>query len=186
MTIEVKGFKKLYSAEDPVKLEKILESRQKDFRSVLGEFAALYNLKGGESFIKYYQGLEAIKSVYDGLLRDIKPHDFYLVVEDIARWYELDKDFFKKFIERRAKLNLDTRLLLQDSSAAREHKKFERNYNVSDKLLPANTKLTTSLIVTPRRVVIHQLTPPILAIVIENQSVIQMHREMFEIMWNAI
>src|SRR3989338_2088114 len=56
MTIEVKGFKKLYSAEDPVKLEKILESRQKDFRSVLGEFAALYNLKGGESFIKYYQG----------------------------------------------------------------------------------------------------------------------------------
>lgn len=186
MSIEVKGLKKLFSAAAPEKLESILESRKERFRDLLPEFSALYNLKGGESFIKYYEGLESVKSVYESLIKDIKPHEDYLVISDQQKWQDADKEYFLDFTRRRAKLPINIRLLLQDSQAARDAKKFEKNYNEKVKILPAGTNLTTNLVVTPQRALIHQLVPPILGIVIENKSVIQMHKEMFEIIWKSL
>lgn len=186
MRIEVKGFKKLFVAEPPEKLEIIFEERRERFKKVFPEFSALYHLKGGESFIKYYEGLTGIKSVYENLMRDIRPHEDYLVITDQKRWLSLDPKYFLDFTERRAKLPITIRMLMQDTDVARDFKKKEKNYNVHIKLLPQQTALTTNLVIIPRRVVIHQLTPPILAIVIENKSVVQMHKELFEIIWKSI
>lgn len=186
MTIEVRGFKKLFIAERPETLESILEGRRERFKKVFPEFSALYNLKGGESAIKYYEGLAGIKSVYENLIKDVRPHDDYCIVSEIHRWLALDPEFFLDFTKRRAKLNINIRLLLQDSKTAREHKKLERNFNEKIKILPPQIALTTNLVIIPRRIVIHQLNPPILAIVIENKSVVQMHRELFEIIWRSL
>ena len=186
VNIEVKGFKKLYAVERPEKLEAMIEARRESLKEALPEFLALYNLKGGESFIKYYEGLEAVKSVYEGLLKDVRPHDDYLIVSDQQQWMRLDPTYFQNFIERRAKLDINIRLLLQDSESARQAKTFEKNYNEEIRILPKGTALTTNLVIIPRRVVIHQLTPPIIGIVIENKSVMQMHRELFEIIWKTL
>jgi len=186
ISIQISGSKKIFAAENPEKLHNIVESRSNQLKDLLPEFAALYNLKGGESFIKYYQGLENVKIIYENLIKDVKPHEDYSIISDHETWYRLDPEYFQDFIERRAKLNINLRLLLQDSPTTRRHKKFEKNFNEKVKILPANTALTTNLVIIPRRVVIHQLTPPVLAIVIENKSVIQMHKEMFEIMWQSL
>ncbi len=185
VSIEMRGLKSFFVAENPEKLESVLEERKNKFKSALGEFSSLYNLKGGESFIKYYEGIEAVKNIYENLLKDIRPHEDYLVVGDQSHWMNLDPDYFQKFIEKRAKLNINIRLLFTDSDIARKHKKFEKNYNEKIKILPKNTKLKTNLVITPQRVVVHQLTEPIMAIVIENKSIIQMHKELFEIIWNT-
>src|SRR4051812_34988946 len=47
MMIEIKGLKKMYTAENPEKLETLLEHRREQFKNLLPEFSALYNLKGG-------------------------------------------------------------------------------------------------------------------------------------------
>lgn len=186
MNIELRGFKKLYTAESPEKLKDVLEQRKQLFTTNLDEFLALYNLKGGESFIKYHEGLESVKTVYEKLIKDIKPNEEYLAIGGQEQWYKLDSAYFQDFIERRAKLNLRIRLLFQDSEIAHEHKRLEQNYNEKVKILPTKTSLTTNMVITPQRVVIHQLTQPIIAIVIENKSIIQMQREMFEIIWNSL
>ncbi|MBI4363385.1 MAG: hypothetical protein HY545_00875 [Candidatus Doudnabacteria bacterium] len=186
INIEVKGFKKLYAAQDPEKLETMLEAKRGKLKNLLPEFSAIYNLKGGESFIRYYEGLEAVKSVYEDLIRDVKPHEDYLIVSDQEKWMSADKEYFLDFTKRRAKLPIKIRLLLQDTPDAREFQKKGKLYNFTIKILPPETKLNTNLVVIPQRALIHQLTPPIIAIVIENKSVIQMFREMFEIMWKAI
>lgn len=186
LTIELKGLKQLYVAENPEKLEAILENRKNEFKNNLPEFLAMYNLKGGESFIKYYEGLEATKLIYEDLLKEIRPHEDYLVMGNQERWLELDPKFLQNFIEKRAKLNINIRLLFQDSKLAREHKKFEKNYNEKVKIMPAGTTLAVNSVIIPSKLVIHQLTPPIMAIVIENKSIIQMHKELFEIIWKSI
>jgi len=186
VTIELRGLKQLYVAENPEKLESMLEEKKERLQAVLPEFSALYNLKKGEGIIKYYEGLEAVKSTYEQLLNDVRVHEDYLVISDQRQWYDLDKAYFQNFTERRAKLNVCTRLLLQDSAPAREHKKFEKNYHEEVKILPAHTQLTTNLVIIPKRIVIHQLIPPVMAIVIENKNIVQLHRELFEIAWNAI
>lgn len=186
IVVEIKGFKKKFVAENPEKLETILDNRKNLLAKTLPEFAALYNLKGSEGSIKYYEGVEGVKSVYESLLKDIRYKENYLVISHLEPWLKLDGQFFTDFIKRRAKLNINIRMLLQDSSIAREYKKRERNFNERIKILPNNTSLITNLVIIPKKIVIHQLVPPIMAIVIENQSVVKMHQQLFEIMWNFI
>lgn len=186
MNVEVRGLKKFFAASNPEKLDSILDLRKEKLKTVLPDFAALYNLKGGESFIKYYQGIEAIKNVYEGLIKDVRPHEDYLIISDQKRWYEIDEKFFEDFSRRRAKLPINIRMLLVDSDVARLWKEREKMLNIKVKFLPQGTALSTNLVIIPERVVVQQLTPPIFAMVIENQSTIQMFQQMFEILWKSI
>lgn len=186
MIREVKGWKTLFAAERPEKLEAIIESKKSDLAKVLPDLSALYNLRGEEGTIKFFDGLEAVKSVYESLIQDVKPHEDYLIVSDLEQWLKLDEGFFQDFVERRAKLPINIRMLVQPSEVARKHKKFEKAYNESIRFLPEGTKLTTNLVIIPKRVVIHQLVPPVFAMTIENPSIIRMHREQFEIMWKSL
>ena len=186
MNIEVRGFKKLYTVEDPRRLELVLEEQKERFKNELPEFLALYNLKGEEGTIKYYEGLEAIKSIYSGFLSELKPHDDYLVIANQEKWFNLDPKFFMKYKEDRAKKNVRTRMLFQDSPVAREHKKFEKNWNEEIKILPAGTKFNTDLVIMPNKVIFFSLDVPLIAIVIENKNIIQTQRELFELLWKTI
>lgn len=186
MHIETKGFKKSYVAESPEKLETVLELRRERFHKLLPEFSALYNLKGGESFVKYYDGLEAVKNVYEQLLADAKPREDYLVISDTSKWSRLDQKYFDHFRMRRAKLNLKVRMLLEDSELSRRDYTMQKQLNSLIKFLPEGTSLIANLIITPRKFVIHQLANPIMAIVIENQSIIGMQKQLFDIIWDSI
>jgi sugar-specific transcriptional regulator TrmB len=186
INVQIKGFKKLFAPENPEKLETILENRKNLLNKAMPDFSALFNLKGTESAIKYYEGLEGIKTVYESLLKDVRPHDDYLIISNQQDWYQIDPEYFLDFIERRAKLPIKIRFLTQEGPISREHKKLEKNFNEHIKFLPKETSLNTNLVIIPKKVVIHQLTPPIMAMVIENQSVVRMHKELFEIIWKSV
>ena len=186
MRIEIKGFKRLYAAEDPHKLKQIIAGRHTRFTQLLPQFSALYNLPAGENFIKYYEGLKAVKSVYEELLATVQPRDDYLVIAHQDYWIKQDREFFQKFIERRARLNINTRILFINTDTARQFKQYEKNYNEKIKFLPERTHLTTNIIIIPQRIVFQHIVPPMMAIAIENKSLIQTHRELFEILWRAL
>lgn len=181
----IQGFKSYYTVESPEKLGTILDQRKKRLSETLPDFLALYNTENTQGFITYYSGLESVKRVYEQNLRDIRPREQYLVISNQEDWLALDPDYFESFTERRAKRNIRIRLLLTDSKSAREHKKRARQYNEKIRFLPKGTKLTTNVVITPKRLLMHQLIPPINGIVIENQSAIKTQTELFEVMWNA-
>ncbi len=188
--IEVNGFKKLFIAEPPEKLEVMLELRRKKMKELLPEFMAIQNLEGVESFIKYYDGLESIKTVYEEILKEMRPHEEYLSIGNPSKWFPLDSEYFQNFRQRRAelsrKINFTIRHLLKDCEKAREIKNYEKNFNEKIKILPEKINFSSNLIIIPRKVIIHQLIPPFRAIVIENPSAVQLQRELFNIIWETI
>ena len=190
VALEVRGFKQRFVAEDPRKLEGMLAEKKAKLEHTMPELSGLFNLKGGESTIKYYEGESVISSLYSQLLEDVRPGDDYLVLSNVEEWWKLDKNFLQDFTMKRGELarahNISIRLLLEDTQAAREYKKNDAQYHTHTKILPPNTKLTTNLVIIPQKTLIHQLVPPVVAMVIENASVVQMHREMFEIMWESM
>lgn len=180
----VRGLKQYYIAASPEQLETLFKQRQKHLSAALPDLMALYNTEGvTQGFIKYFEGLEAVKSVYESNLRDVKAHENYCVIADQQKWIELDPKYFENFTYRRGKLPINIRLLLLDSPAARAFKKKERHYNMEIRFLPPRTRLTTNLVIIPERLFMHQLTPPVNGIVIENKSAIKTHMELFEILW---
>ncbi len=184
--IDLKGLKKLYVAEDPSRLKEVLENRTKSLEKLLPDLNALHVNRGVEGTIKQFEGMRAIKNLYSSILNEVGRGEDYLVVSDPSKWYETDPKFFQDFIEKRAKLNLKLRLLFTRSAKADELKKFEKNYNMNVKMLPPETDLPTNLIITKNKVIIHRLTEPFRAVVMDDPLVIQMHKETFEVMWNSI
>ena len=181
--MEQKGFKRLFVAESPSKLETIMEMKKVSLDKNITDLLQIYNKGGGDSLIKIYENITSIKSVYESLLEDIKPGEDYLVIADSSLWYKLDREYFTSFAERRSKLPIKIRILSQESEDTEYMTKYAQNFNYEVKTLPKGTKLTTNLIITPQKVVIHQLVSPTFAMVIENRNIINMHKEMFEMIW---
>ncbi|MCC6520841.1 hypothetical protein IT403_02585 [Candidatus Nomurabacteria bacterium] len=186
VSTELHGFKKKFVAERPEKLEEVLELKKNKFKTLLPQLQAMQNAQDDGGFIRYFEGMEGIKSVYESMIRDIKPHEDYSVIGNMDKLLPLDQKFFEDFFSRRAKLNINLRILVQHNEAGDWFKKFEKNINAKVKYLPETTKLNTNLVMIPRRMLIHELTEPIKGIVIENKRTIDMQRELFEIMWNSV
>ena len=184
MKKEVRGFKTLYSAEHPERLENSLESKRILLSKVLPELEGKYHLRGTQSSIKYYEGFTAIKNVYDDILKDLKPKDFYYAVSNTAQWQAIGDDYFmKNHVEKRVDMGLKINLLFVDSLVAQERKKFEKNYNEEIRLLPKDSNIHVDMVITPHKLVIFQLHEPMVALVVENQSMITVQKELFELLW---
>ena len=187
INIQTRGVKQVFAAENPEKLERVLDSRRKLLQDTLPELTALYhNLKGSDSFIKHYKGYEGIKSIYDHLLKELKPGDFYLSISDQQYWHDIDPDYNDQFLEKRSKMDLSIRLLLQDSPRTKMIKRNEEKYNAAVKFFPSDEKLNTLMTIVPHKVIIFQTISPYMAMVIENPSVVQMNRILFDIVWNSV
>lgn len=186
MHIEPAGFKQLYVAESPERLDAIVENKKRSLEKLLPQFNALYNLKGGESTINYYEGLAAVKNIYETILKPLKPGDDYLVISDLQKFFDMDRKYFEGFLEKRGKSSIKARLIGTDSEQARYMKQFARNMNHEIKILPPESKLSVDVMIVPNKVTIFNLEEPISAISIENKSVVELHKETFEIMWRSL
>ena len=185
MREEMKGWKTYFAAESPEHLEQLMESRKERLNKAFPEFMALYNTEGTASNIKIYEGFEAMKGACEGLIDILSPSDYYLVISHSTTWEELDPKWFYGLLERRASLQ-PARILMQDCDFARRYKVKDKKFNSETKILPEGTSFSTTMIITPKRLMIHQLVEPLMAIVIENQSIIQMQKELFEIIWKTL
>lgn len=186
MNIEIKGFKQLFVAENPERLENIIEQKKDRLKGMLPKLSALYSLKSGESLIRYYEGLAGVKTVYDSILDGLKAGDDYLIISDMERFLKMDRPYFTAFIERRAKLNLKVKTIIQDTGDAQYYKKIERNTNQEIKILGKDADFTANLVILPNKIVITQMVEPIVSIIIENKSIVEMQRKEFNIIWNSI
>ncbi len=184
--IELAGLKQLYVAEHPDKLESILDTRKNALQRVLPQFTALYNLKGKESALRYYEGLGSIKTIYDTILEPMRPNDYYLVIGDMQKFFDMDRSYFENFFNKRVKKITKARLIVTDTEQARHMQKFAQQFNHEIRILPKGSELAVDVIIIPQKVTIFSFDEPVSAVSLENKSIIEMHKQLFEIMWNSL
>ncbi len=180
------GFKRKIVPEDPVRLKEILEDKQRKLTKTLPTLESLFNLQGNESYIKHYKGFKSIKPLYEELIKNIKPGQDYFVVSNQQKWHDADPDYFEDFSERRGRMNINLKMIFERNERSEEYFKKRHIYKADIRFLPDTVKLKTNLVITPQRTLIHQLVEPVAALVIENSAFIQMHQEMFKIMWDSL
>ena len=184
--VEPAGLKQLYVAESPDRLDNIVEEKKRSLEQLLPQFKALYNLKGKESVIQYYEGLASIKNIYETILKPLKPGDDYLVMSDLQKFFDMDRKYFENYAAKRIKTSIKARLISTDSKQARYMQQYARNMNHEIKILPETYKLSIDMMIVPGRVTIFNLEEPISAISIENQSIVDMQKNMFNLIWSSI
>ena len=180
---KVGGLKSVFVAENPDRLENILEERNKQLKEVFPQFKALYSLEGNESVIKYYDTNEGLKNVYRELLAELRTNDNYYVIGDPKRYDTSNEKFFKDFIQKRIKIKLNAKVLLTPSELANEYKKFEKNFGEEVKIMPEDASTDVNVVITENKLIIHQIIEPRITMVIENKSIVKMQQMLFEMVW---
>jgi len=186
MHIEVRGFKQLYAAEPPERLKSALATKANMLSLALPEFEALYNLRGDQGVVRYYRGLDAVKGVYEDLLKDTRPKDDYWVISHTKKWLALDEKYFRDFAERQTKERFNFRFLLVDSPEARASIPVARAIGAEVRILPKDTVFGSNFTATAHRTVMHHLEEPTFAIVVDNDQFARMQRELFEVVWQSL
>lgn len=187
ITTELKGFKKLFCATHPKNLISIFENKKEMLETVIPDLTTIYKTQGNIDSIKTYESLPAIKSLYLEILHSYRPGDFCYVIGDTDKFIKDDPKFFMKYIQDRAKINnLDIKIIVTDSEASRERKKYEKNYNSKIKILPKDTKLSANFTVTKDILLTQAVEDKHLAITTTNKEIIGLQKNLFEIIWNSI
>ena len=187
MSIQMNGFKRKYVAEPSSRLERLVELRQDRLRQSITQLNALGSPDISTSVIKHVDSLETIKGVYNSMIADIKPKQDYMIFSSGDDLYDLDPDFYEDFFVRRSKLDIRIRALFRKSKLAQKYVgEGKQRYNVESKVFDGSLDFTANLVITPQRLVIHQVLPPTWAVVIENPYIIRMHQVLFESFWESV
>lgn len=186
MAIELKGLKQYYVAAAPEQFESLMAEQRKTFEHILPELMALHKLKGSKGELKYYEGAEGIKNVYESVLRELKNGDPYYLISHYENIEQMDEVWLEDFITRRAKKNLDTRLIFLDTAQGQLNKKMEGAWNQKVRLLSRPLHFKADALITPTKFVLYSTDAPASAVVIENQDIITMQQELFRYIWDSL
>ena len=186
MRLELKGLKKLYASESPENLKRILEWKNQKLEELLPNLLSAFSKQGKNTLMKYYDGIEGVKSVYEMLVRDTVRGEPYYVISSHSEWYDLDKKWFEKFSEKRNNRGFDFRFMLLDSEYGRLLQKRQSIYHQQIKILPKNLHFTSVIIITPQRVLVHNLNSHVEGLVIENSNIIEMFFQVFNLLWHSV
>lgn len=185
--VEMRGVRKVFIAEPPEKLGGLLDVKRQVLMNIMPALVQEYtHASPTANTIKIYYGLAGIKLIYDDILNHINNGDEYLVISDQEKWYSLDPAYFESFIKKRARLNLNIKLLLQDSVHAREFLNKQYQYNEEIKLFPKHIDININMVILSNKVIITQIVDPVMVIYIENPNVAAMQKIVFNTLWEMI
>ena len=75
ITVSRRGKRKVYVAESPQQLEKLVNALERDLRWELPELMSMYTSATNRPFIRYFEGVKGIRHVYEDMLRTLKKGD---------------------------------------------------------------------------------------------------------------
>jgi sugar-specific transcriptional regulator TrmB len=108
----LKGKKTLFVAEDPAKMVASLKNKERILAEILPELQSIYNIKGTKPKIRFYEGKEGLKEVYDDTLR--YPGEIVgFAGDDVVKI--LGTDWANDYLARRVKKGIGYRALLPGS-----------------------------------------------------------------------
>lgn len=177
--------KLVYYPEPPTKLRELARQKAEKARadmlsveSLIPSLMNQYSLVSGQPGISHYEGLEGIKQVYQDTLKP--PHPEEILVLRSVYDYQLIDDYILKYIERRAKLGIKSRLIghhfvghLDDKKLLRQRRYYPRK----DFSLPAEISIYGD------KVAIVSLRKDRVATVIQSKDVAQTFRVLYEVLW---
>lgn len=104
-----KGKKRLFIADDPEKIQKKMQEKEKLFSDILPQLKSLHNVSGVKPKIFFYEGLEGVRDMYDDILK-YSGEFVAFGSEDVVRI--LGEQWTEDYIKRRVKKGIRVRAIL--------------------------------------------------------------------------
>lgn len=175
-----------YIAEDPQKIANLSEEATRAIKGILSDLKTIYRSARGRPKIKYYEGLDAIKEMYNDILRQKEKE--YLIFGPESTWLHMDEKWFNEFKKRRASVKIKTRLILTDSPEARQRQKEEAQTFSEVKILPKDIPydITGGVYIFHEKVIYTEYKKDLISVEIQSKGIAGMQSLMFEWLWKLL
>ncbi len=103
----IKGSIKYFSPADPEILVRRLQQKEKNIRQIMPDLQNLYNSPQAKPFIRYFEGEEGIKEMYEDSLRSLKKGEeilAYVGDDTLKNMPEYADDYIKRRVEKNIRL----------------------------------------------------------------------------------
>lgn len=179
------GSKKLtYAASDPETIEHALKNNEQnieDAKENLPLVYSLYNLGVGKPGVRFAQGLDGIKKMFNDTLNTKTE---ILSFADVDGWLAHLEKYTKWYGNERRIRGVKERVIIPDTPVART---FISSYDkrvTRVKFIPHETfKFSLEMNIYDNKVLYVTLREPFIAVLIEDKSITDTQRSIFELSW---
>jgi len=177
-----KGKKRLFYAEQPEKLNKLLAEKQNKLAEIMPILKSLYNTAGTKPKIRYYEGKEGLREVYRDTL-NYQGELVAFVTENIIK--HLGQDFADEYINKRTKAKITVRAIAPDTEEMIEYQKEDKKYLKQTKLVPKNKfPFTIEMNIYGNKLAFVSFKEE-MGIIIESNEITNNMRLLFELAWQG-
>ncbi len=186
VNISGKEPKQEYAAENPDKIiamfNHYIEKNQafiEQAKNIIPQLKSIHNVKDRPK-VRFYEGMEGIKEVYEDTLTSKEPIRAFAHVEDnnVAL-----PEYFPDYYFRRAKKKIPIRAIFPDTPAARELRKDDKIQIRQTALVPADKySFTPEINIYNNKIMIASWREE-LGITIESAEIAEAMKKIFELAW---
>lgn len=181
----MKGKKRLFVAEDPDKLRRNIEEKEKMLKEMLPQLRSFYNVKGTKPKIRFYEGKEGLRQVYaDTLLFNGEILAFGS--DDVVKVLGLDwtREFLKKRIEKGVRMRVvaPKTTLLERDFVSHDQKQLRSTKLIDAKKYPFSIEID----VYGHQKVALMSSKEEIGIIIEGVEIHNTLKLIFELLWDTL
>lgn len=184
VTIFPKGKQRRYAAENPAKLQTLLEATTQDLGKAMGALESLFNAQGGRPVIKYLEGPQGLKAVLTDLLHTMKQGETYYRVTSVQSYDSLRKYLPEDYTRQRNAKQLERYIITNENIAEQAKNLLDRTI----KAIPPESALLehdiNMIIYGPKVAYIDYRTET--AMIIESQTIADLQRELFKLLYKRL
>jgi len=184
LSVALKKDKTVFIAENPKKINEILEEKKNHFNKLMPDLLAIFNAKDIKPKVRYYEGREGMKnillnSIKSGSKENLHLNPFNNVIE------VLGKDFARHYIETRVKnkINVRSLRLQEEVQGSWEFKTKDQSILREVRYLPKDFNLDNLIIIYNNTIAIISSVKENYGLEIESKELSNTMRSVFEILW---
>jgi len=186
VSISGKEPKQEYLAESPEKIIFLLENELKEknnqlqkLKNVLPEMKSLHNVAGRPK-VRFYEGMQGLKDVYEDTLTSSEPIRAYASVDDMHNGLP---NYFPEYYTRRAEKGIAIRAIIPDTEIGRERKSLDKKEKRETALVPKNKfDFSPEINIYDNKVMIASWKEK-LGIIIESAEISDAMKKIYELAW---
>ncbi len=179
-----KGKKRLFIGEDPEKILKELENKEKLFSEILPQLKSVYNIKGIKPKIRFYEGKEGLKEVYADTLK-YSGEILAFASEDVVR--VLGAEWAKDYLKKRVKKNIHVRVVLPKTKLISQIiEKDTELLRMSKPISPEKYPFSIEINIYGHKKVALMSSREQMGIIIEGDEIYKTMKLIFELVWDIL
>jgi HTH-type transcriptional regulator, sugar sensing transcriptional regulator len=181
----IKGKIKYFSPADPEVLVKKLKEKETLAKEILPQLQNLYNSPQAKPFIRYFEGKEGIKEMYEDSLRSLKKGDEILayVGEDTLQNMP---EYAENYINRRVEKNIRLRGIYKKTPEIMKYMQNNQAQLRETKILDEKYfTVSNETNIYKNKVAIASFGTEMFGMIIESEEIARSQKAIFELAWKG-